>query len=232
MGLLGAGCSGGSGSVERLPPPKDPPKTDPAARAEFLELLARTTHSPWWVESTFTRTTSGSSLRSQITEVNRPPDHVVVGGGGVTGVLRGRALSCSPATGGPVCTGVAVGSGSDPPALAGLTDAATGSYAVRRAPGRAVAKLAARCFRLDWNNRGTSQPYGTRAALCYSADGVPVTLDVDRPGTTDRMVADVVRRAVSDAEIDALVAPFAGVGPVRPLAPASSVVPAVPRPGP
>jgi hypothetical protein len=64
--------------------------------------------------------------------------------------------------------------------------------------------------------------------LCYSGEGIPVTLDVDRPASADRIAARSVQRAVTDAALDALVAPFTGVGPVRPLAPGTSVVPAVP----
>jgi hypothetical protein len=228
LGVLEAGCHSGS-SVERLPRPQDPPQTDPAARASFLDLVNRASHTIWWVDSTFVRTTGGKALRSQITEVNRPPDHVVVGVGGATGSLRGTTLSCSPATGGPVCTGA---SGpavvSDPTGLARLTDVAAGWYSLRRSPARMVAGLAAQCFRMDWNSRATAQPYGPRATLCYSGEGIPVSRDVDRPASSDRIVARSVQRAVTDAAFDALVAPYTGVGPVRPVAPGPGVVPAVP----
>jgi hypothetical protein len=228
LGVLEVSCHSRS-SVERLPRPQDPPQTEAAARASFLDLVTRGSHTTWWVESTFVRTTGGKTLRSQITEVNRPPDHVVVGVGGATGVLRGTPLSCAPATGGPVCTG-ASGPGvvSDPTGLARLTDIAAGWYSLRHAPARRVAGVAAQCFRMDRNGRSASQSYGTRATLCYSGEGIPVTLDVDRPASADRIAARSVQRAVTDAALDALVAPFAGVGPVRPLAPGTSVVPAVP----
>jgi hypothetical protein len=230
--LLEAGCHSSS-SVERLPRPQDPPKTDPSARAAFLDAVTRGSTSTWWVESTFARTTGAKTLRSDITEVSRPPDHVVVGVGGATGVLRGHPLSCTPATGGPLCAdGTTAGTVTDVAALARLTDAAGGWYALRPAPSRRVAGLASRCFRMDWNYRGMSQPFGTRATLCYSDDGVPVALDVVRPAATDSIVARSVRRAVTDAAIDALIAPYANAGPVRPLSPGTSVAPAVPPIGP
>lgn len=223
-----AGCHSAT-SVERLPRPQDPPKTDPAARAELVELATRGARATWWVASTFVRSTGGTALRSTLTEVNRPPDHVVVGVGGVTGVLRGRSLSCSPATGGPLCAPDASSeSTAEPDALARLTDAAGGSYSVRHAASRRVAGIAARCFRLDRNNRATTLPYGTNAVVCYSDEGVPVTLDVDRPSSTDRIAADSVQRLVTDAALDALVAPYAGAPPVGPLPPGTGVVPAVP----
>ncbi len=223
-----AGCHSGP-AVERLPRPQDPPKTDAAAQMELVDLATRGSRATWLVESTFVRSTGGKTLRSTLTEANRPPDHVVVGVGGATGVLRGRPVSCAPATGGPLCAtdGLSQPTG-DPSRLAPLTDLASGWYSVRHAASRRVAGLAARCFRLDRNDRATSQPFGTSAVLCYSGDGVPVTLDVDRPSGTDRITAAAVRRVVSDAALDALVAPYAGAGPVGPLPPGSSVVPAVP----
>jgi len=120
---------------KRLPRPQDPPKTDPSARAAFLDAVTRGSTSTWWVESTFARTTGAKTLRSEITEVSRPPDHVVVGVGGATGVLRGHPLSCTPATGGPLCAdGTTGGTVTDVAALARLTDAAGGWYALRPAP--------------------------------------------------------------------------------------------------
>jgi hypothetical protein len=226
--VFAAGC-GSSSSVERLPRPHDPSRTDPSARAELLDLVARGSHEAWWVDSTFVRTAEEQTLRNEVTEVNRPPDHVVVGGGGATGTVNGRPLSCTPSEGGPLCaTGETGGAAVGNAGLAQLTDVATGWYALRRVPQRTVAGMRARCFRMDWNERGTSQPYGTRAVLCYVGPGIPVTRDVDRVSTTDRMTARTVRRTVDDAQLAALVAPYTGAGPVRPLSPSSSVVPVLP----
>lgn len=224
--LVGA-CHSGP-SVERLPRPHDAPRTDPVAREAFLALVTRSSQAVWWVDSTFVRTVAGRTLRSQLTEVNRPPDHVVVGAGGATGVLHGKPLECTRADGGAVCTGGAAAATADVGALARLTDAGTGGYALRVAAARSVAGLAARCFRMDWNSRDPSQPYGRRATLCYSNGGVPLAREVERADGNDRIRADTVRREVNDAALEALVAPYAGVGPVRPLPPGTSVAPAVP----
>jgi hypothetical protein len=145
--------------------------------------------------------------------------------------VHGSNLSCAPVGGGPVCTNASATAGNGVDTLARLTDATTGTYALRDAPARRIAGLPARCFRMDWNTRSAVQPYGTRAVLCYSDDGIPLALDIDRGNGGDATTARDVRREVTEAQLDALVAPYRGVGPVRPVAPDTSsttVAPLVP----
>jgi hypothetical protein len=229
--VLLAGCHG-SAKVERLPRPHDLPRTDTRARDDLLALLSRGGRATWWVDSDFVRTVGTRTLDDHVTEVNRPPDHLVVGLGGLRGTLDGHALSCTPATGGPLCSGAAAPAVSGAAAYAALTDPTTGSYALRNTGGRLIAGLAARCFRLDWNERGTNQPFGTRATACFSSDGVPLALDAERAGASDTTTARTVRRTFTRADLDALLEPYLGAGPSHPVAPSTTttVAPAVPGP--
>lgn len=221
------GCHG-SAKVERLPPPRDLPQTDARARADLLELLTRGREATWWVDSDFVRKVGVRTLEGSVTEINRPPDRVVVGLGGLSGTLFGHTLSCTPATGGPLCSGGAAPATSDAAAYAALTDPVTGTYALRNTGARRIAGLTARCFRLDWNDRGTTQTFGTRATTCFSTDGVPLALDVTRTGGSDTTTARTVRRTVTDADLDAVLKPYLGAGPTRPLTPSTTVAPAIP----
>jgi hypothetical protein len=224
-----AACHG-SAKVERLPKPHDLPTTDTRARADLLALLARGRGTTWWVDSRFVRTASGRQLDSAVTEVNRPPDHLVVGLGGLTGTLAGRAISCTPATNGPLCSGASTPTGGSP-AYAALTDPTTGTYALRNARARRVAGLDARCFRLDWLDRGNTQPFGDQATACFSADGVPLALDIERTDGSDSTTAQAVRNTVSDADLAALLKPYVGATssrPVTPSGPTTTVAPVVP----
>jgi hypothetical protein len=204
-----------SSTVERLPRPHDLPRTDARARRTLLSLLERGGRATWWVDSAFVRAVGGRTLDGALTEVNRPPDHLVVGLGGLHGTLGGRVLSCTPATGGPLCSGAPVPQGTDTAAYATLTDPDTGPYALRPAPARRIAGISARCYRLDGNGRGAVQPLGTRATACFSDDGIPLALDVERTGGRDTTTARAVRHSFTDADVQALLAPYLGAGTTR-----------------
>ncbi|HEY7134928.1 MAG TPA: hypothetical protein VIB48_07670 [Acidimicrobiia bacterium] len=226
-----AACHG-SANVERLPKPHDVPRTDARARADLLAVLARGQRTMWWVDSRFVRTVGTRKLDSAVTEVNRPPDHLVAGLGGVTGTLDGHAISCTPATNGPLCSGASAPA-SGTPAYAALTDPTTGTYALRDARGRRIAGIVARCFDLDWLERGDTQPFGNRATACFSPGGIPLALDIERADGSDSTTAQQVRNTVTDADLAALLKPYAGAPSARPVTPSgptttTTVAPAVP----
>jgi hypothetical protein len=230
--VVGA-CGGRSARVERLPPQTAVPATDARARDALVALAAAGARAMWRVDSTFARTTAGRTLRAQLVEVNRPPDRVVVGFGGATGTFRGRDLTCSSSAGGALCHGSGdtghVTAATDAAALASLTAPSTGWYAARGAKDSTLAGLRARCFTLRWTDRGNVKTWGDRAKLCFSDDGVPLAQHVARGDSTDDTRATKVTRTVSDADLDALLAPYRDAGPVGPVAPAGPAAPVGPN---
>jgi hypothetical protein len=221
--VVTAACGGGSARVERLPPQTAVPATDPGARDALVALVAAGARATWRVDSAFVRTAAGRTLRAQLVEVNRPPDHVVVGLGGATGTFRGRDLTCSSSAGGALCHGGGdagrTPAVTDAAALAALTAPSIGWYAARAAPDRTIAGLRAWCFTLLWTDRGNAKSWGDRAELCFSRDGVPLAQRVVRGDSTDDTRASSVTRTVTDTQLDALLAPYRDAGPVGPVGP-------------
>lgn len=222
-------CGGGSTRVERLPPQTAVPATNSAARDTLVALVTAGARETWRVDSTFARTTAGRTLRADLVEVNRPPDHVVVGLGGASGTVGGHDLTCSSSAGGALCNPAdqaqAAPAITDAQALAALTVPSTGWYAVQTAKDMTVAGMRARCFTLLWTDRGNVESFGDRAELCYSDDGVPLSRRVTRTGSTDETRATSVSRTVTDAELDALLAPYRDAGPVAPVSTAGTTAP-------
>ena len=119
-------------------------------------------------------------------------------------------MDCASAGGKPTCSPDATAPAPDAGAAAirTVTDPRLGWYAVRRNGFRTVAGRKADCFRVTSTPRAGRLDFGLRTDLCFLADGIPVRKVVVRKSGTDTTTATSVREAVTDADIDAFVAPF------------------------
>jgi hypothetical protein len=193
-------------------------RTDPDAAARLLDLATERQTATYRVDAAFERDVDGKDpLRSQYTEVNRPPDHVVVSLGGATGRVGDRTVTCGDLpTGG---TGCAPGATAPPidaeraaeiDELRSLVDPDTGWYRVDAADGLTIAGEAATCFGLRQRNELAAPPFGRWAYLCDAADGVPLSVYVVKVGSRDIRTATAVSREVTADEVTQLVAAAQG----------------------
>jgi hypothetical protein len=187
-------------------------KPEHEARDEFIDAWEQSRRGTWRVEFDYQRRLGNRGrLDLQISELNRPPHHLVAGRGGLNGRVDGREVVCDAVDGEEVCapTGELVSFEEDLAAqLAELRDALRPPakwYAVEEGDARRVAGEPARCFVLRRIVTVPSPPYGERAEYCFASDGVPLLNRVERRQGTDQRVATEIRRTVTEADIDRLL---------------------------
>lgn len=199
---------GGSGAHADSPQQRN----DPAAATALEHRFEPSARGTWIVHSDFRRRLrDGRTLRDDVSELNRPPDtHLNAALGSLAGTLRGTGVGCASAGGKPTCSPDAAAPAPDAgtAAIRTVTDPRLGWYTVRRNGSRTVAGRHARCFRVAATPKAGRLDFGLRTDLCFLANGIPVRKVVVRRSGTDTTTATSVRETVTDADIDAFVAPF------------------------
>ncbi|MGH9034185.1 MAG: hypothetical protein ACRD0O_00345 [Acidimicrobiia bacterium] len=208
---------GGDGNGESRPPrvvaTTAPTVPEPVLRQEFLDAYERSRRATWLIRYDFTRRLrNGSNLDLTVISLNRPPDHLRVGLGGINGRVGGRSIVCDDVEGQFICAPEgAVTPFEDELAVevAELRDVIQPPakwYAVEGAGEREVAGETARCYTMRRIVNVPSPPYGDRAEYCYAtADGAPLLNRVERREGVDERIAVEITRQVSDADIAELL---------------------------
>ena len=185
-------------------------RSDPVARIEFLEALARS-ETAWLVEYSFERTTGGGQvLSSSLTEA-RFGDVRVVSSAESLRVTVGRSvITCTRVDDQTKC--LDGGGASKAPAVpsravyaAGIR---SGAYVVTRAEDRHVAGERTRCYLLRSVLGVSVLGIGGEAEHCFTPDHIPMWSRVVRELATDVRVAVHVDRRVTSTEITTLLEPF------------------------
>ncbi|MFN8034780.1 MAG: hypothetical protein U0V73_02465 [Acidimicrobiia bacterium] len=205
--------SGDSASRSVFPAPSG----DVRARADLLRLLDQTDGKSWVIDFTFARRlTAGSSLAGRGREVNVPPDHLLASFGSLTGSYRGRTIDCAVTATGANCSPSSRPGATTTTAGPGVADRVrtltgplVGAYEVRRLPGRHIAGESARCFRLAARPAGRDRALGERTDYCLAHDGLPLLVETERTGSTDRQTARRVQRGAGVRDLDDLILHFA-----------------------
>ena len=210
----------GGGGSEAVPPPvtttaSAPTVPEPVLRQGFLEAYERSRRATWLITYDFARRlANGASLDLDVLELNRPPDHLIAGLGGLSGRVGGREVTCDEVDGHTVCApeGTVVpfeeALAAELSELRDVVQPPAKWYAVEGGGERKVAGETARCFTMRRVAAVFSPPYGERAEYCFAtADGAPLLNRVERREGTDQRLAREVIRQVGDADIAALLGP-------------------------
>ena len=206
--------SDGAPAIGSEPPRGAVRAAEHRARRDLVGLLTRGERATTKVDYAFHRATRRGPLRAEIVEVNRSPDHLRAGFGGVTGELRGQQVDCSSSPAGKVCA-LPAPAGSPEQEAAGalqtldtITDPAVHWYTMRDAGRARVAGEATRCFLLSATPRARRDLYGRSTELCLSRDGLILRTKVVRITAIDLTTAVRVARTVTDADLDRLLVGF------------------------
>ncbi len=192
-----------------------PAVPEPVLREEFLGAYERSRRATWYVTYEFTRRLrTGGSLDLTSVELNRPPDHIIAGLGGLNGVVGGREIVCDLVGDREICAPEGAAAPFDDALVAELSELRdvvqppAKWYAVEEGGERTVAGEPARCFALRRVVNVPSPPYGDRAEYCFAlADGAPLVNRVERREGTDQRLAVAITRQVTDADIAELLGP-------------------------
>jgi hypothetical protein len=212
---LGTALVGSRPAAEPFPaaisgPPAAP---EPELREELLATYARSRRATWLVTFEYhRRTAAGGRLDLRLTELNRPPDHLSSGLGGLNGRVGDRQVVCTDVDGRRLCapSGPVVPFEDELAAQLGeLRDVLQPPakwYAVEAAPARRLAGEPAACYGLRRIADVPDPPYGERAEYCFAADGAPLLTRIERREGTDERVAATVTRQVGDGDVHAMLA--------------------------
>lgn len=191
-----------------------PGPPEPLLREELLAAYERSRRATWLVEFEFTRRLrNGAALDLTVIELNRPPDHLIAGLGGLNGRVGGRQVVCDTVEGSLLCApeGPVVPFEEDVAnqvsELRDVLQPPAKWYAVAQAQPRTLVGEPTRCFALRRIVEVPAPPYGLRTEYCFAlADGTRLFTRVQRQEGTDQQRATAVRRQVSEADIAALLA--------------------------
>ncbi|MGH8990139.1 MAG: hypothetical protein ACRDZ7_01265 [Acidimicrobiia bacterium] len=188
---------------------------EPILRQEFLDAYERSRRATWYITYDFTRRLrNGGALDLTVVELNRPPDNLRAGLGGLNGRVGGREVVCDEVDSQFLCApeGATVpfdeALAAEMSELRDVVQPPAKWYAVEGGGEREVAGEAARCFTLRRIVAVPSPPYGERAEYCFAtADGAPLLNRVERREGTDQRLAGEISRQVDDADIAELLSP-------------------------
>jgi len=197
---------------ERVAPPRGTTQTtaaDDRERAELVAVFEQGRRATWYAEFKFERRLrNGQNIATDESEVNRPPDHVAAGLGGIGGIRNGHRIACDNVNNQQVCApnGPAASFDADVAERVANLSAALEPpnhwYRVERGAAQTIAGERARCYRLRRIVLVPAPPYGEQTVLCFGRDGVPLRVRTERIEGTDDRVATVVRHTVTDADFD------------------------------
>lgn len=187
-------------------------------RDDFLSIAERSERATWLVEYDYRRDgRAGSVLSDQSMEVNRPPDHLSIGLGGVSGTIDGIDVACTSTLGEVRCDPNQPVSASGPDGdevdyrmalLSELTKDPSNGYAVGRLADETIGGEHAICFRLVRRGAKTYTEFGESAERCFAHDGIPLRTTIDRGSAVDSWIAVSVERTVSKETLVELAAPL------------------------
>lgn len=191
-----------------------PSPGEPVLRHDLVAAYERSRRATWLIVFDFTRELrDGRRLELRLAELNRPPDHLTAGFGGVNGRVGGREVVCGEVEGETLCAprGPAVPFEDElATELAEFRDALWPParwYAVAAGEPRTVLGRPTRCFVLRRVVDVPAPPYGEEAEYCFGRrDGAPLYNRIERREGTDERVAVEARREVSEADVAALLA--------------------------
>jgi hypothetical protein len=192
-----------------------PAVAEPVLREEFLRAYERSRRATWLITYDFSRRLrNGGRLDLEQVALNRPPDYIRAGLGGLNGVVGGRVVVCDLVDDREICAPQGPAVPFEDALVAELSELSdvlqppAKWYAVEWGDERRVAGEAARCFTLRRVVNVPSPPYGDTAEYCFAvADSAPLLNRVERREGTDQRQARTVSRQVSDADITELLAP-------------------------
>jgi hypothetical protein len=218
--LVAAGAAVLGDRAEHRTPPAVPTTAfagvlEPILREEFLEVYERSRRATWLITYDFTRRLrNGAGLDLTVLELNRPPDHIITGLGGLKGRVAGREIICDDIDEQTVCAPEGAAAPFEEALAAEISELRdvlqppAKWYAVEGGGDREVAGETARCFMMRRVAVVFSPPYGERAEYCFAAaDDAPLLNRVDRREGSDERIAREITRQVGDAEVAALLAP-------------------------
>ncbi len=208
---------GAGGSEEEARPAvtstTGPAVPEPVLREEFLQAYERSRRATWLITYDFTRRNrNGANLDLEVTELNRPPDHLLAGLGGLNGRVGGREVVCDDVEGRTLCApeGAAVpfdeALAAELSELRDVVQLPAKWYDVEGGGRRQVAGETARCFTLRRVAAVFSPPYGERAEYCFAAaDGAPLLNRIERREGIDQRLARDITRQVGDDDVAAML---------------------------
>jgi hypothetical protein len=192
-----------------------PAVAEPVLREQFLQAYERSRRATWYITYDFSRRLrNGGRLDLEQVALNRPPDYIRAGLGGLNGVVGGREVVCDLVDDREICAPREQAVPFEDALVAELSELSdvvqppAKWYAVEGGDETRVAGEAARCFTLRRVVNVPSPPYGDKAEYCFAtADGAPLLNRVERREGTDQREARTVSRQVSDADITELLGP-------------------------
>lgn len=192
-----------------------PAVAEPVLRQEFLATYERSRRATWYITYDFARRLrNGASLDLTTVGLNRPPDYLRAGLGGLNGRVGGREVVCDDVDGNFLCApeGTVVpfeeALAQEMSELRDVLQPPAKWYAVEDGGEETVAGEAARCFTMRRIVAVPSPPYGDRAVYCFATtDDAPLLNRVERREGTDERRAREIRRQVDDADIAELLSP-------------------------
>jgi hypothetical protein len=207
----------GSGPARDGAPRSDvavsPAVSEAQLREEFLASYEQSRRATWLVTYDFhRRLVNGARLDLELAELNRPPDHLVTGLGGRSGRVGDRQVVCTEVDGRELCApGGPAATFEDELAsqLGELRDVLQPPakwYALEETRSRTLVGERARCYGLRRVVEVPAPPYGERAEYCFAADGAPLLTRIERREGTDDRTAARVRRDVTEADVQAMLA--------------------------
>jgi len=159
----------------------------------FLAAWRRSLEGTWAVDAVFERTVGTKRITVDVHEARRPPDHLRVAGGTVSGSVNGRVVACTTgADGALTCRD----GGPAPPLaddvakeLATLSGYFAGPDPLYRADQRGGG-----CFTLVLERTILAPPYGESSRFCFDTrTGAPTQVEVRKRGSVDVTHTTAVR---------------------------------------
>lgn len=221
LALAAASCSSsastGHSSSTTLSRPAD------SARKQFLALAARSRSATWKEEGSLTRRFTdrrkAPTARFGLTQVQRPPDTLVLSGGTLTGQLEGKSVNCSAVKDTKLCAPSGAAPSyedqrvKDISSLITITDPDEGWYHVAAThPGTRIVGETAQCFTLKLTDPKKLAVFALATEYCYARDGVPLRTTTTRASSVDEQLPTKVTRKVTINDFNALINKYRGEG--------------------
>lgn len=219
LALAAASCSssGGTSHSSSTSRPAD------SARKQFLALDARSRSATWKEEGSLTRRFTDRrktpTARFGVTQVQRPPDTLVLSGGTLTGQLEGKSVNCSAVKDTKLCAPSDTAPSyedqrvKDLTNLITITDPDEGWYHVAAThPGTRIAGETAQCFTLKLTDPKKLAAFALSTEYCYARDGVPLRTTTNRASSVDVQLPTKVTRKVTINDFNALINQYRGEG--------------------
>ena len=194
-----------------------------SARKQFLALDARSRSATWKEEGSLTRRFTDRrkkrTARFGVTQVQRPPDTLVLSGGTLTGQLEGKSVNCSAVKDTKLCAPSGAAPSyedqrvKDLTNLITITDPDEGWYHIAAThPGTRIVGEAAQCFTLKLTDPKKLAVFALSTEYCYARDGVPLRTTTNRAGSVDVQLPTKVTRKVTINDFNALINQYRGEG--------------------